>query len=257
MHIMANKSKIIGIIFLLFSIGLIPTAFIINEMFYDQVYAGVPEALLGIQDEAVPTLEDQIPGLSTPEVLLGIESEGISTLESQLPGLATPEVLLGVESEAVSTLENQLSILATPQVLTGLKDEAVSQLPAIINGSGAAKYINGTIDTAALVYMAGYPTAKDDFFNSISFSSTYPGLMQGVSEFYGMSFLYTVNAQNYLLYGNGPMPGLITDLELGMGVLGYMGLYLNASLGDLVIIPSSAKNNFKVFQSSSNENSNL
>ena len=217
MHIMANKSKIIGIIFLLFSIGLIPTAFIINEMFYDQVYAGVPEALLGIQDEAVPTLEDQIPGL------------------------ATPEVLLGVESEAVSTLENQLSILATPQVLTGLKDEAVSQLPAIINGSGTAQFINGTL--TAVASAVTLPTAMALFFNSPSFQATFGTPIQGVSDYYDtlagnpdlITLGYTANAQNYLLYGNGPLPGIITDLDLGLGVLGYMELYLNASLGDALL----------------------
>jgi hypothetical protein len=235
-QIMSSKSKLItSIVLLILSVGLLPPGFILNKTFVDQVYAGVPDALLGIQEEALPSLEDQIPGLATPDVLLGVEVEAVSTLESQLPGLATPEVLLGVESEAVSTLESQLPGLATPEVLRSLKDEAIAQLPAIINGSGAAQAINGTIDYAALVYMVGYPTAKDDFFNSIVFSSTYLGLMQGASEYSGMSFGYTVNAQNYLLYGNGPMPGLITDLELGLGVLGYMGLYLNASLGNLVL----------------------
>ena len=209
---MSKKSKlIIGIILLAVGGGLVPTGYFVNNYLIEQVYEGVPTALLKIQDDALPSLEEQIPVLATPDVLLGIEDQALNELESQLPGLATP------------------------QVLAGLKDEAVSQLPAIINGSGAAKAINGTIDYAALVYGVGYPTAKDDFFNSNIFSTTYPGLMQGVSEYTGVPLSYTVAAQDFLLYGNGPMPGLITDLDLGLGVLGYMELYLNASLGDLVL----------------------
>ncbi|MFX0011509.1 MAG: hypothetical protein ACFE9R_14445 [Candidatus Hermodarchaeota archaeon] len=215
---MTNKSKTTGIILLVFSIGLVPTAFIINEMFYDQVYAGVPEALLGIQDEALPSLEDQIPGLATPDVLLGVQAEAVSTLESQIPGLATPEVL------------------------RSLKDESIAQLPLIINGSGAAQAINQTIDGVA--FYVGYPTAKDQFFNSPTFQATYGYVTpQGVSDYYDtlmgdfdvVNLGYTATAQNNLLYGIGPLPGLITDLEMGEGLLTYMALYFNASLGDMAL----------------------
>ncbi len=239
---MSNKSKLItSVILLIASIGLLPTGFILNHTFVEQVYAGVPDALLGIQDEAVPSLEDQLPGLATPDVLLGIESEAVSTLESQLPGLATPEILLGVESEAVSTLESQLPGLATPEVLRSLKDESIDQLPLIINGSGAAQAINQTIDGVA--FYVGYPTAKDQFFNSPTFQATYIVVPQGVSDYYDtlmgdfdvVNLGYTATAQNNLLYGVGPLPGLITDLEFGEGLLTYMALIANASLGDMVL----------------------
>jgi len=44
---------------------------------------------------------------------------------------------------------------------------------------------------------------------------------------------YTTTAQNNLLYGIGPLPGLITDLELGEGLLTYMALYANVVMGDM------------------------
>ncbi len=191
---MSSKSKlIVGLVLLAVGAGLVPTGFFINQYLVDQVYEGVPEALLKIKDDATESLEEQIPGL------------------------------------------------ATPDVLNSLKDEAVAQLPLIINGSGAARVINQTIDGVA--FFIGLTAAKDQFFNSPTFQADY-GTPQGVSDYYDTLLAfdlnitnlgYTTNAQDYLLYGNGSLPGLITDLELGTGVLGYMELYLNASLGDMLL----------------------
>jgi hypothetical protein len=188
-----SKSKlIIGIILIVVGGGLIPTGFFVNQMFVDQIAEGVPDALLGIEEEALPSLEEQLP------------------------------------------------VLATPAVLSGLKDEFVAQLPLIINGSGAAMVINQTI-TGVAVYIT-LPPAKDQFFNSPTFQADF-GTPQGVSDYYDtlmgdfdvVNLGYTVTAQNNLLYGVGPLPGLITDLELGLGVLGYMELYVNVSMGDQVL----------------------
>ncbi|GAH41186.1 unnamed protein product, partial [marine sediment metagenome] len=204
-----SKSKlIIGIILIVVGGVLIPTGFFVNQMFVDQIAEGVPDALLAIEEEALPSLKEQLPPLATPDVLLGIEAEALTSLEAQLPALTTPAVL------------------------SGLKDMAVIKLPFIINGSGAALAINQTITGVA--GFIGYPAAKAQFFNSPTFQADY-GTPQGVSDYYDtlmgdfdvVNLGYTVTAQNNLLYGVGPLPGLITDLDLGMGVLGYMELYLN------------------------------
>ena len=211
-----SKSKlIIGIILIVVGGGLIPTGFFVNQMFVDQIAEGVPDALLAVEEEALPSLEEQLPPLGTPDVLLGIEAEALITLEAQLP------------------------VLTTPAVLDGLKEEAVAALPLIINGTGAAQAINQTITGVA--GFIGYPAAKDQFFNSPTFQADYGYTTpQGVSDYYDtlmgdfdvVNLGYTVTAQNNLLYGVGPLPGLITDLELGMGLLGYMELYINVTLGD-------------------------
>ena len=212
-----SKSKlIIGIILIVVGGGLIPTGFFVNQMFVDQIAEGVPDALLAVEEEALPSLEEQLPPLGTPDVLLGIEAEALITLEAQLP------------------------VLTTPAVLDGLKEEAIAALPLIINGTGAAQAINQTITGVA--GFIGYPAAKDQFFNSPTFQADY-GTPQGVSDYYdtlmgdidAVNLGYIVTAQNNLLYGVGPLPGLITDLELGMGLLGYMELYINVTLGDQVL----------------------
>jgi len=281
-----SKSKLItGIILIVFGGVLIPTGFIVNQMFIDQIAEGVPDALLAVEEEALPSLEEQLPVLGTPDVLSGVENAALTSLEEQLPVLGTPDVLSGVEAEALPSLEEQLAVLGTPDVLLGieeeavpileeqlpvlgtpdvllgietealiileaqlpvltmpaildgLKEEAVAALPLIINGTGAAKYINGTI--TAVAQFIGYTAAKEDFFNSPTYYADYGGI-QGVSDYWDTqfgdpdiyNFSYTVTAQNNLLYGVGPLPGLITDLELGMGLLGYMELYINVTLGD-------------------------
>lgn len=211
-----SKSKIIiGIVLIVVGGGLVPTGFFVNQMFVDQIADGVPDALLAIEAEALPSLEDQLPPLGTPNVLLGVEDAALTSLESQLP------------------------VLTTPVVLDGLKEEAVAALPAIINGSGAAIAINQTID--GIAGYIGYPAAKEQFFNSPSFQADFGYVTpQGVSDYYDtimgdfdmVNLGYTVTAQNNLLYGVGPLPGLITDLDLGMGLLGYMQIYVEVVLGD-------------------------
>ncbi len=196
---MAKSKLIIGIILLVVGGGLIPTGFVLNQTFVNQIAEGVPDALLAIEEEALPSLEEQLPPLGTPDVLLGIEAEALITLETQLP------------------------VLTTPAVLDGLKDEAVAALPAIINGSGAVQAINNSI-FAVYALIFSLPGAYEQWFNNASFSGWYPPtvLPQGPSEYTGMGNLtFTPIAQDRILNGYSTAPGLLED-ELGIGLLGWM-----------------------------------
>ncbi|KKN34292.1 hypothetical protein LCGC14_0795220 [marine sediment metagenome] len=82
---MSKKSSlIIGIILLVIGGILIPSGYFINTIFRNQIYDGVPEALLGIQEEALPDLKPEIPGIATPGILLGIEEDALLILQNQL-----------------------------------------------------------------------------------------------------------------------------------------------------------------------------
>lgn len=198
--------------------ALIPTGYFLNNYFVEQVAEGVPDALLGIQDEAIPSLEDQIPVL------------------------ATPEALMNIVMQAFTQVNDTFKILSTPSALLGVREEALVQFPIIINCSGAALAINQTLDYAALY--GGIALAKEDFFNNASFALNYTNFlaipfMQGVSDYYDtlmfdlnlVNLSYTTAAQDNLLYGNMGLPGLIDDLDLGLGVAGFLQLYLNVTLG--------------------------
>ncbi|MFX1477862.1 MAG: hypothetical protein ACFFCI_06995 [Promethearchaeota archaeon] len=219
---MLSKSKvIIGIVMLAVGAGLVPTGLVANDYLIDEVYNGVPEALLGIKAQALPELMDQIPPLATPDVLSGAKDDAIIDLGDKIP------------------------LFSTPRILKELKTEAVLQLPFIINGSGAAQAINGTLNAAASIN--GTAVARELFFNSPTFQDNYSDwlmtpVMMGISNYWdgilagGLDILnlsFSENAQKYLLLGNGPLPGLTTDLSLGFGVLGFMEMYVNVTLGDM------------------------
>lgn len=214
---MSRKSKlIISIILLFVGVGAIPTGFYVNQYLVDQVYEAVPEALLGIQEEALPSIEEQLPGLATPDVLLGIEEKALITLESQLPVLTTPDVLLG------------------------LKAEIEDKIPALINCTTAANVINGTVDL--LVQLFGLDAGTNIFFNDPTFQADIGGgiILKGVSNYTGASMGYTLTARQTLLYDGisiptvADVPGLINDTILGTGVCGFLEIY-NASLYNMVL----------------------
>ncbi|MFX1488952.1 MAG: hypothetical protein ACFFBI_07385 [Promethearchaeota archaeon] len=219
---MLSKSKaIIGIVMLAVGAGLVPTGLVVNDYLIEEIYNGVPEALLGIKGEAIPELVDQIPPLATPDVLSGAKDNAIIGLEDMIP------------------------LFSTPKILEELKTEAILQLPFIINGSGAAQAINGTLNAAASIN--GTTLARELFFNSPTFQDNYSDwlmtpVMMGISNYWdgilagGLDVLnlsFSENAQKYLLLGNGPLPGLTSDLSLGFGVLGFMEMYVNVTLGDM------------------------
>ncbi len=225
-----SKSKLItGIILIVVGGGLIPTGFFVNQMFVDQIAGGVPDALLAIEEEALPSLEEQLPPLATPDVLLGVEDGALTSLEEQLPILGTPDVLLGVEAEALKTLEEQLPVLATPAVLDGLKEETIEALPAVINGSVSAQIMNGTI-------YSGFPAVLELFFNDPDWSTNTGGIfpISGISEVITLgtaNLSFSVAAQNAIMIDGISIPsvadvrGLINDTQLGLGVLGFLEIY--------------------------------
>lgn len=84
---MSSKSKlIVGIVLLAVGAGLVPTGFFINQYLVDQVYEGVPEAMLKIKDDATESLEEQIPVLATPDVLNNLKDEAVAQLPAIING---------------------------------------------------------------------------------------------------------------------------------------------------------------------------
>jgi len=222
-----SKSKLItGIILIVVGGGLIPTGFFVNQIFVDQIAEGVPGALLSLEEEALPSLEELLPPLATPELLSGVEDVALTSLEEQLTVLGTPDILLGLEDGALTSLEEQFTVLATPGVLYSLKEGAIAGLPAIINASGAVKAINDSIN-AVYAKVFSLPGAYEQWFNNDTFSGWYPPtfLPAGVSEHTGLGNLsFTPAAQDRILNGYSTAPGLLED-ELGMGLLSWMAFW--------------------------------
>lgn len=216
---------------------------------------GVPVVLLGIKELALPEFEDNVEfeaileilktvkgevilGINDmvnleaiPEVLNGIKSGALPEIEKLLNLTAYLETLIGTKEQFLPTIEEMVKVQAIPPVLSNIYALAITELPLIINGSVAAKIINATI-TGVAEYV-GLPLAKEEFFNNYTFQDNYLTTIEGVSERMtgGLGNLsYTPAAQNNLLCGNIGFPGIITDLEMGTGLLGFLQLYsINAT----------------------------
>ena len=220
---MSNKSKlIIAIVLLVVGAGLVPTGLVTNEILRDQVYDGVPDALLGIRAEAIPSMEEIIPVLGTPEVLKG------------------------VFDEAAAQLEPMLSVSSTPLSLLGLRSQINASLPNLIDGVTTANIISTSLAWAEATYGAG--NGSKHLFNDIYYTDAWVGLI-GVTNFFNSSIFpianlsFTPTAQQALLntgffdsfmndyysaWFNMPVPGLISDLDMGSGVNGYIDYYWTA-----------------------------
>ena len=73
---MPNKRKVLSIIAIILGVGLIPTGVGLNIVINNDIAKGVPEALLGIQEEMLPEINDTLKTMAIPDVLSGIYIEG-------------------------------------------------------------------------------------------------------------------------------------------------------------------------------------
>ena len=197
---MSTKSKlIIGIVIIVIGAGMVPTGLVTNEILRSQIYDGVPDALLGIKAEAIPTLEESIPVLGTPEVLKG------------------------VFDEASAGVEPLLKVKSTPDSLLGLKTSINASIPDLINFATTAQLIAGSFDWMNSTW--GFNIATDTFFNDPTFVDPYY-FIPGVSNITGIPQNYTLAARTNLLLNTihedfippNDFHGLITDLVTGTGV---------------------------------------
>jgi hypothetical protein len=220
---MSSKSKlIIAIVMIIVGAGLVPTGLLTNEYMRDQVYDGVPDALLGIKAEAIPGVEEL------------------------LPILGAPEVLKGIFDEAAVQLEPMLTISSTPLALLGLSSQINASIPDLIDGVTTANIIATSLAWAETTYGAG--NGSEYLFNDIYYIDAWVGLI-GVTNFFNSSIFpianlsYTPTAQQRLLntgffdsimndyystWFTMPVPGLISDLDMGSGVNGYNSYYWTA-----------------------------
>jgi hypothetical protein len=200
---MFKKSKlIIGIILLAIGGGLAPTGYFVNDYLKEQVYEGVPETLLKIQADAVPSLKVQIPVSATLELFSTIEDETLPELEEQLPFDATPDVLLE------------------------LKTDMEDKIPGVINCTTAAFMI---LLTLTIINISDFVIASNILFNDPTFEYNFPfpplsPTLKGVSNYTGVNMSYTMISRITLLMGGisipgvGNVSGIIDDITLGTGV---------------------------------------
>ncbi|MFX0075482.1 MAG: hypothetical protein ACFE96_08575 [Candidatus Hermodarchaeota archaeon] len=73
---MSNRGKVLSIIVVIIGVGLIPTGIGISVSINNEMAEGVPDALLGIQEEMVPEINNTLKIMAIPDVLSGVYIEG-------------------------------------------------------------------------------------------------------------------------------------------------------------------------------------
>ncbi|MFX1457887.1 MAG: hypothetical protein ACFFBT_00335 [Promethearchaeota archaeon] len=198
----------LAFILLIVGIGLIPTAFLANGYFRDQVPANASETLLILKNEGISYVEEEFKGLGIPEILPQMMEDEISDLE-----------------------EDIAKIKPIPEFLIFAKNEVINGFPRIINGSTAAEEIDGVISLVQVQNLTSTADARNQFFNNYEFQDNYSTPFEGVSErmMGSVSLNYSGFARARLLdgytYNGTAYPGLITDLNFGRGLNNWLDFY--------------------------------
>ena len=205
---MQHKSKLnLSVVILVIGLGILPTGLFIKGYLTDQVSSKVSPFLSVLEEEALIAIEDDYLSLGVSETLKGL-STGLIPI-TQIWAL----------------------IKGIPTTLLYLRNTTLTELPQFINASRAALAISTAIDDVITLNSSTINNAMDVFFNNYSFQDDFSSTVQGVSEYMtGGSYAlnYSIFTMTRLLNGDFGIPGLLTDLELGTGLLSWLQFYSNA-----------------------------
>lgn len=231
---MLNKTKFnISLIILAIGIGLVPTGFLLNGYFRDQVREYIPETLLNIREVIIPEIETEFLGLGIPEVLLRVQQQEAQDIENDVVKMQSiPSTLVYLKNLSLPLFLERLNGSMTSTIISESLDDVFTEINDKIYGSISAQLINATIKQVIISNSTTETFAREVFFNNYTFQVNYSTSILGVSEYTtsGTNKLnYTTTAQQILLDGDLNNPGLTQDLENGTGVLGFMEYYSNAT----------------------------
>jgi len=182
---MSRRILIASICMIALGSGLIPSGMLINNSINKMVANSVDEGLLGIQEEALPLVEDMIAELGIPRALRDIREVGLKETEAIVN--ATFFMFL-----INMTLHEPAVLGVVPLEL--LFDRWIQWILII------------PVTYSSALQNMGYPPIK------------------GISEYHQQNLWYG-NAKYVLIEGNGTLPGLVGNNTLGLGVLEYLELY--------------------------------
>ncbi len=164
-----------------------------------------------------PTITQVVDGLTT-DFANGVQVQGaVTALNETYNGLTTD-------------FAAQVLVQGTATVLQEVKAGVIEQLHHVVNASTAANLIDASY--SALEGSTNSTYALEQFFNSTTFSTDTGSFIQGVSEFAGTGLGFTATAADRLLNTGVAalnLTGWISDLDQGLGVLGFLQAYQKAA----------------------------
>ncbi|MHA2363615.1 MAG: hypothetical protein ACXAC7_06635 [Candidatus Hodarchaeales archaeon] len=201
--------------------------------FVDGVVAqGVGPALetmiTGFQGDFVDSVVAQAVGPALETMVTGFQGDFVDSVVAQAVGPALDTMVTGFQDNFVP----QVQVLAVPDVLTTIQVGTTDTFYSVVNGTTAAQIVNST--WGGIADATNNDTAYGALFNDTDLStgafSTAP--VQGISENATsgtLSLDFTLTAAERILHdGIIGIPGWLTDLSTGTGVLYYLQAYQNA-----------------------------
>ncbi|NVM18952.1 MAG: hypothetical protein HWN80_14655 [Candidatus Lokiarchaeota archaeon] len=256
---MPNKTKIISIIAIIVGVGLIPTGIGISAAINDEMAQGVPDALLGIQEEILPEINDTLKTMGIPDVLSGIYVEGFPLIHflvnctfvagglSEFYNMFAP-ALTGIDlilnnpvisslleflgfppikgvSEYITNATMSLNYTATAQEKLTFGNETIG-LPGLMEdidvGWGVLDYLN-------LYEEASNDSIKKDFMIT-NYNATW-GQLTNLTNY--ITDYYMVEAINLILQSSMCPPEYVGLTTVDITDLMYYDQWANASMGQL------------------------
>jgi hypothetical protein len=210
----------------------------LTTAFVDSILTqGSGTALKTIMDELTTTFVDDVLAQGSGKALNDI-----------MDGLTT-EFTISVASTAINSMIDayisdflpQVQAGAVPIVLEEIQAGVTEDLYAMVNGSTAANVIQQNL--AAVAIATTNNTAWTSFFNGTTgsangFLNDHGASIQGISEnLYDINLNFSGVSVQRFLYDGVPalsIPGWVTDLEYGTGILGYLEAYeIAANISDV------------------------
>ena len=265
---MSGKTKTISVLAIIVGIGLIPTGIGISTAINNEMAEGVPDALLGIQEEMIPEINDTLKTMAIPDVLSGIYIEGFplihflvnctfvagglsefynllamaginlifnhQSLSTLLTGLGYPPIK-GV-SEYITNATMSLNYTAAALEKLTFGNESIG-LPGLMEDIDVGW---GVIDYLNLYEEATNDTLLKDFIVS-NYNATW-GQLTNLTNY--ITEYYMVKAINLILLSSMCPPEYVGLTTLDITDLMYYDQWANASmglldLGDLLGLPYS------------------
>jgi len=204
------QKKTVAIITLLLACGLIPSGLVMNNLINNEIAQGVPDALLGIQEEMIPEINETIKTVAIPDVLSGIYEEGFPLIHF----LVNCTFLAGAMNEfynllGIAGITLILNYAALSTLLTGLGYPPIK---------GVSEYISNAS------YSLNYTNAASEALTFGNDSIGLPGLMENIEVGWGV--INYLDLYNEALINNTIKEFMIANYNATWGQLTNLTSYI-------------------------------
>ncbi|MFO8020179.1 MAG: hypothetical protein R6U96_16260 [Promethearchaeia archaeon] len=216
---------------------------------------GSAEVLSQIRGAAVPVIEDMVTELGVSEVLNQVNETAIPIVEQMVSELGVSEVLNQVNDTAIPIVKEMVGQIGVAESLYQIRETALPFVEEIVNATFLTQllynaYLVGEEENIEGIFEEGGNCLLNMFWDYLevdlgslaggvqSFSQNIEDAINitilGVSEWYGSDiefgsyesgFLPDPNPHLTLSWGDGEIPGVMSEIDVGTGILDLLARY--------------------------------